>query len=115
MNLFYVPTTDKNTISNYVNTVVKKITHDNKPIKSLLPKKLKNEFGLWGFKRGSSNDLHYQRINSGDVLLFRTKDAQGYQCFDGIGYVFDKINSTRISKAAWDDSEYENILIINKY
>lgn len=116
MNLFYIPTTDKNTILNYENTVIARKTYDGTKINNILPIEYSTtNIGLWGFKLGKHNDRYYNRIKNGDIVFFRTKDKEKYQCMDGFGYVYGKLKSKDISRKAWNNEQYENIILIGKF
>ncbi|MBH8609391.1 hypothetical protein [Thermoactinomyces sp. CICC 10521] len=80
MKLFYIPITDKKSIENYNNTIVRRVTKNGEDIKHILPREFgANTFGLWGFKEGKSNDLHYNNIQSGDVLLNEPQKSRHFK------------------------------------
>ena len=112
MNLFYVPIPNPISYSNYQNSVLSCVTYTNKNLNEIF--NTSNHLGLWGFKNGSYNEEMYNQINVGDIIFFRINDEK-YQAFDGFGYVAKKVMDGSIAKQVWGDSDYKNLIIIDKY
>jgi hypothetical protein len=112
MKIFYIPITNSETINNYENTIVNKLSYNNEKIEDILGI---NNTGVWGFKDGTHNLREYEKISKGDIIIFRINDDRGYQAIDGFGYVSQKIKDERLSKRFWNDKNYKNIVLINKF
>lgn len=116
MNIFYVPVTNKYSLKNLNNSVVKCVSYNEIPIKKIIDNiEIQNNVGVWGFKSGKHNDREYNSINKGDIIFFRIKDENGYAAMDGFGVIGEKIVSKDISMKVWGDNSYQNIILIDKY
>lgn len=88
MNIFYIPITNKISTKNYLNSIQKRVSFEGVPIKNITGSQF--DFGVWGFKNGSSNLRVFDKIKSGDIIFFRTTTKDGYQALDGLGYIASK-------------------------
>lgn len=113
MNIFYIPITNKISTKNYLNSIQKRVSFEGVPIKNITGSQF--DFGVWGFKNGSSNLRVFDKIKSGDIIFFRTTTKDGYQALDGLGYIASKKNDRDLSYKIWGDGSFENIVLIDKY
>lgn len=109
MKIFYIPITNKISLRNYENSVVKRVNFENKDITDIT-----NNCGVWGFKNGESNKRNYEAMERGDIVFFRINDDENYQCFSGFAKISDKQVSYKLSKIFWQDTSYENIIFFSE-
>jgi len=112
MKLFYVPIFNSNSVSNYNDTVVKRISNIGVSTAKILNNK--KAYGVWGFTRGPHNDREYDKMNKGDILIFCVKD-KAYQSIGGFGYINGFFNNKKYSLKLWNNEKYSNIITINKF
>ena len=117
MNIFYTPIVAKYSMDNYNNSVLQCATYNNLQIKNVLHDDAfaDTNVGLWGFHDGGHNLTEFNKIANGDVIFFRGKDDEGFAAFLGFGYIAKKLVSADISSQVWDNCEYKNIIVIDKY
>lgn len=116
MNIFYVPVVETSSVKNYENSVLNRITYDNKYIADIGEiNKISENSGFWGFSEGDHKNRNYDLINKGDVIFFRIKDKGGFPAMDGFGYISRTIKSEDISCKIWGTDIYENIISIDRY
>lgn len=65
MKIFYIPITNKISLENYKNTIIKRVNFENKDITDIA-----DNCGVWGFKDGESNERTYENIDIGDIVFF---------------------------------------------
>lgn len=109
MKIFYIPITNRISLENYRNTIIKRVNFENKDITDIT-----DNCGVWGFKNGESNERTYENIDIGDIVFFRINDSEKYQCFDGFAKVGDKQINSKLSKYFWNDASYENLIYFDE-